>query len=289
MALEFRPLPKAIGAQVLGLDPHNMSAEDITRFRDAFNRNSVLLIRDLPLDPAAHIELTRALGEPDIHPIPTGRLEGYPEILVPKPYGLQHSDNPDEIIGRIPWHADVTFTATPPRAALLRAIEIPQQGGQTGFIDSAAVYAALDEATKQRIHGVEIIHRMVHGQRMLGFDVDDEKAAEVSSKFPDVAQPLVLRDLATGTESLNISPLFADEVIGMDRAAGDALIRELTDFATQDRFIYWHDWQPDDLIIWNNYRTLHSAAGHPQRYSRTMHRTTVKATEPVGRPLAQVA
>lgn len=287
MALEHRSLPKAVGIQILGIDPLNLSNEEAAELRQAFNTHSVLLLRGIHLSPRAHVELTHVLGEPDIHPIATGRLEGYPEILVPKPYGLTHSDDPDEIIGRIPWHSDLTYTTTPPRGALLRGVEIPAEGGRTGFIDSAAVYQALGNDMQQRIEQLEAVHRMTRGQRMLGFELDDEKAAQVASQFPDVIQPLVLRDPETREPALNISPLFADEVLGMDPTAGDALLQELTEFATRETFVYWHDWQEDDLVIWNNYRTLHCAEGHPQKFARTMHRTTLKAEQALGRLLEE--
>ena len=286
MTLKVSPLPKDIGVQVYGFDPLKLGTEEVSQFQTLFDNNSVILIRNIPLSPEKHLELTKALGEPGVHPIATGRLEGYPEILVPKPYGLATSEDPEEIIGRIPWHSDLTFTTKPPRGALLRAVEIPEEGGQTGFIDTARVYSDLDESLKRRIDNLQAVHRMVHGQRQLGFDVDDEKAYEVSQRFPDVVQPLVQIDPESGVVSLNISPLFVEYIVGVSQDESRALLNELLTFATQDQYVYWHEWQLDDLIIWNNYRTLHCAAGHPQKFPRTMHRTTLECRTTMGELLA---
>lgn len=286
MALQVSQLPKNIGVQVYGFDPMNLSAADISQFQTLFNDNSVILIRNIPLSPEKHLELTKALGEPGIHPMATGRLEGYPEILVPRPYGLATSEDPEEIIGRIPWHADLTFTTSPPRGALLRAVEIPAEGGQTGFIDTARVYSELDASLKQRIQGLQAVHRMVYGQRQLGFDVDEQQAAEVSKRFPDVTQPLVQTDPESGVVSLNISPLFLEYILDMASGESRALLDELQTIATQEQYVYWHEWQQDDLVIWNNYRTLHCAAGHPQKFPRTMHRTTLESRTAMGKLLA---
>ena len=76
--------------------------------------------------------------------------------------------------------------------------------------------------------------------------------------------------------SLDISPMFADAVVGWPAAKSEALLKRLREFATQDRFVYWHDWKQGDLVIWNNYRALHSAAGHKNRYKRTMNRATIQ-------------
>ena len=125
------------------------------------------------------------------------------------------------------------------------------------------------------IEGLEIVHRQARSRRLLGLDHDAEKARELAARFPDMAHPLVRVDPSSGIRSLDISPLFADAVASWPADKSEALLARLREFATQSRFVYWHDWKTDDLIIWNNYRTLHSAAGHKNRYARTMNRTTL--------------
>ena len=144
MTLKLVPLPKGVGAELRGLDPGRLGRGDEAALRDAFVHHSVLVLRGVPLSCDAHVALTRALGTPEIHPIATGRLEDHPEIIVPRPYGADETDDPEQIVGRIPWHADLTYTQRPCRGALLRAIEIPPEGGATGFVDAAAVYDALE-------------------------------------------------------------------------------------------------------------------------------------------------
>ncbi len=286
MTLELRPLSGSVAFEIHGIDPARLSESDRSELRQVFLRHSVLVLRRTRVTPESQLALATALGEPEIHPIAAGRLDGHPAILVPKPYGVQASDDPDEVIGRIPWHADLTYTTAQPRGALLRAVEIPPEGGQTGFIDTVAVYEALPEAQRRRIEPLEAIHRLSHAQRLLGLDMNSERTHEVARRFPPVAQPLVLRDPATGCRSLAVSPLFADEIVGMDRSEGAALLKELEAFATQEHFVYWHDWREDDVVIWNNYRTLHAAAGHQQKHVRTLHRATLKGETTFGRILA---
>lgn len=283
MTLSLVSLPGSVAYEIRGIDPARLTASDREALRDAFLRHSVLVLRRVPLTPDSQLAMAEALGEPEIHPISNGRLEGHPAILVPKPYGAPDSDDPEAIVGRIDWHADLTYTKTPPRGALLRAVTIPPEGGQTGFIDTAAVFDALPEPQRTQLEPLEAIHDLARAQRLLGLDMTSESTQAVARRFPPVAQPLVLRDPATGRRCLNASPFFSEAIVGIDAAEGAALLASLVAFATQPRFVYWHEWQENDLVVWNNYRTLHAAAGHKQKYARTMHRATLKGEAVLGR------
>jgi taurine dioxygenase len=272
--LELVPLPNDVGSEIRGLDPDGIGPPEEAWLRDAFLQNSVLVLRGARLTPEAHIAMTRVLGKPEIHPMTRARQQTHPEIIEPRPYGAEETDDPEEIVGQITWHADQSYTQRPSRGALLRSIEIPPEGGQTGFVDTAAVYAALPEDRKSQIEGLELVHRLARGQRLLG--LDSEEASEVAERFPDVAHPLVRVDPTSGIRSLDISPMFGDAVVGWPVEESEALLESLRAFATQSHFVYWHDWKPDDLVIWNNYRTLHCAAGHRKKFVRTMNRTTLE-------------
>src|SRR3546814_14799955 len=49
----------------------------------------------------------------------------------------------------------------------------------------------------------------------------------------------------------------ADEVVGMPRAEGRALLMRLLEWASQPAFSYSHQWQEGDLVIWDNCGALH--------------------------------
>jgi alpha-ketoglutarate-dependent taurine dioxygenase len=54
---------------------------------------------------------------------------------------------------------------------------------------------------------------------------------------------------------------------------------ELRTFATQSQFAYFHPWRVGDLVLWDNWRTMHVATGHKRRFTRVMHRTTLRGGE----------
>jgi alpha-ketoglutarate-dependent 2,4-dichlorophenoxyacetate dioxygenase len=62
---------------------------------------------------------------------------------------------------------------------------------------------------------------------------------------------------------------------------GRALLEELTQFATQQRFVYRHSWRVGDLVVWDNRCTLHRARPYDDtRDRRDMRRTTIEDSAP---------
>jgi taurine dioxygenase len=74
-------------------------------------------------------------------------------------------------------------------------------------------------------------------------------------------------------------------VLGLDQAEADALISELADILTEDRYAYYHQWGADDVIIWDNWRVIHCVTGVPEGVSRLGIRTTISGDYNVGRYL----
>ena len=61
-----------------------------------------------------------------------------------------------------------------------------------------------------------------------------------------------------------------------------AYLRDLVEHATQRQFVYVHTWQVDDLVVWDNRRTMHRARPFPAEEPRDVRRTTLVG----GRPTA---
>ena len=65
---------------------------------------------------------------------------------------------------------------------------------------------------------------------------------------------------------------FADMVL-----LARAFLRDLTEHATQRKFVYAHVWKPWDLVMWDNRVTMHRARRYDPTEVRDMHRTTLTA------------
>ena len=101
--------------------------------------------------------------------------------------------------------------------------------------------------------------------------------------FPPVAHPLVWTHPDTGRKVLNVSTLNIRGILGMEQEESDALIAQLIAHALQPRFQYGHAWENDDIMLWDNRRTMHCAFGHPVDQVRIVQRSTIRGTVAMGR------
>ena len=285
MTFSFRPLSPALGVEVHGLDPKAIGDREREQLRQAYREHGVMLVRGLDLTPEQHVELTRVFGVPDIHPIEKIRLPEQPEVIVlaQAPLAADEPEDPagEEPVGAIAWHSDLTYTAFPSRGALLYARVVPEEGGVTGWIDTASVYDALPESTREKIAGLDAVHSLGPLQQAIKNAKVQEYGSESEDfpEFSEVIHPLVHRHPETGRRVLNVSPAFMRRIVGLPEEESDALLDELRMFATQGRFAYFHPWRVGDLVLWDNWRTMHVATGHKRRFTRVMHRTTLHGGE----------
>ncbi len=295
MSFETRPTATGVGAEIVGLDLSGPIDEATRRaLNAAWLDAGILVFRGIGTDADAHRELSRCFGELEVHPVESIRLAGCPEIIELKNgYSEEMSvhyfdDQPVE--GRIPWHTDMIYTTRPCRGALLRMVEAPAAGGETGWIDTAAAYDALPEVSKERVEGVEARFDFVEDICDMRFGrPDNMRHAARSSKdfghFDPVAHPLVWTHPLSGRRAIMVSPVQLIEVVGMPKEEGDALLEELVAFVTSGRFTYVHEWAEGDMVLWDNWRTMHQAFGTPAGLKRTVHRTSLRGEYDMGRVL----
>ncbi|HEX7929672.1 MAG TPA: TauD/TfdA family dioxygenase, partial [Sphingomicrobium sp.] len=74
-------------------------------------------------------------------------------------------------------------------------------------------------------------------------------------------------------------------ILGMERTESDALLAQIADHLVDPAFAYFHEWQENDLVVWDNWRTIHSANGVPLHCRRRARRTTIMGDYKVGRYL----
>jgi taurine dioxygenase len=230
------------------------------------------------------VAISRIFGCPERHPIAGIRHPEEPLIIVLDNGGIKvdpSDPTAEDIAGSIPWHSDLTYTESPSKGAVLRAVVVPEEGGQTGWIDTARVYAALPDRLKRDLDSLQLVHSFDPAQARrrkaaapLGSSADDLPELPV---FPPVVHPLVHHHPENRETVLNISPFFSRYIPDVPEKEASELYEELVDFATQEEFAYVHDWQPGDLMIWDNRRTMHRAFGCKRKYARVMHRTTLSA------------
>jgi alpha-ketoglutarate-dependent 2,4-dichlorophenoxyacetate dioxygenase len=153
---------------------------------------------------------------------------------------------------------------------------VPESGGETGFADMRAAYDALPQDMQERIEGLKAEHSYFYSRKRAGFDITDEQI----EKGPKAIHSLVHVHPGSGRKSLYIAA-HAMRIVGMEDKAGKALLAELLEFATQPQFTFEHHWKPGDLVIWDNFCTMHRGGEYDDvNQRRDLRRTTVFAWPP---------
>jgi alpha-ketoglutarate-dependent taurine dioxygenase len=169
------------------------------------------------------------------------------------------------------WHTDKSWHAVPPLLTMLYAVELPPTGGDTEFANTLLGYAALPEATRNRIAPLRVAFCWGAGGGKSMMTRED----------PPVDHPLVRTHPDTGRRALYLGN-HASHILGMPEAEGATLLGDLLEHTTQPQFVYAHRWREGDLVMWDNRCLLHRAVANYEmgRHRRVLHRSVVRGTVP---------
>jgi taurine dioxygenase len=291
MRFETHTLPgqASFGAVVTGLDPVDI-ADPATRraLHELWIERGMLVFRGIEGGTETQIRLSEIYGELQDHPVAEA-VPGANTKLSTIPYHPEHGDlyevDGEVKGGWLPWHYDLVYVDRINRGGILRPLKLPKRGGETGFIDQIAAYAALPADLAARIEKLSVIYRfnLDSSQARFGQRADrclrlHEGVVAAMERFkgrPRVLHPMVYEQSETGRKVLNVSPWFAEGIEGMENEQGDALLREVVSYATRAELAYYHAWQADDMVLWDNWRMMHCACGVPADERRFMQRTTI--------------
>jgi alpha-ketoglutarate-dependent taurine dioxygenase len=255
-----------------------LSGRHAAQMRELAETRGVLLFRGIAMDDAQQLDFTRTLG-----PVFNAGSGDVYKVTFDK------SENPnlwEYNYGNFSWHIDRTDTDVPPFASILNAKRLTATGGQTEFANTYAAYEELPEEDKQLIEGLKVVHKVAFSFKESVPDPTAEQLARWQG-FADKIHPLVWRH-RSGRKSL-ITSTSGAHILGMDEAEGAALLARLIAWASQPRYVYVHEWQLGDIVLWDNTGTMHRVRRYDLDAGRLLHRTTVLGDEPfeITRELAE--
>jgi taurine dioxygenase len=280
MSLEIVPAGAVLGAEIRGVDLSQPLGDNLfAEIEHAYNEYGVIFFRGQRIAPEQQVAFTRRFGEIEFNIFgERWSVPGCPEIVVVsnitqdgKPTGIRRAGEN--------WHSDMCYTARPPRGTMLFAQEIPTLHGlplgDTEFASAAAAWDALPAA----------MQRLLDGKRAV-FDFRARKRAfpptqEEIERNPPVTHPIVRTHPHTGRKFLYVMRDDCTAIEGLDDEEAHGLICALADHIAKPAFIYRHQWQAGDLLLWDNCTVQHRAIQDydlPQR--RLMHRTTMGGAVP---------
>jgi taurine dioxygenase len=191
--------------------------------------------------------------------------------------------------GELQWHSDQSYMLQPATGAALFALELPGEGGETSWVDLRAAYAHMPRQLRAKISGKRGIFD--YSKRLAGYgrDADRQISEEAKRLTPPVTHGLVRSHPETGDRSLYLDSTTTVGIDYMDIASGLALLDEIYGSVTRDPFVYAHQWQVGDLVLWDNGFTMHRRTAFDPAARRLMKRLTMNLDRrrhvmPDGRP-----
>jgi taurine dioxygenase len=213
----------------------------------ALLRHPVLVFHGQDLTPGELVDVARRLGEPERYERAHPDHPEQPEIAVFSNVAGRGLSAPPY------WHTDGLLREVPPRATLFYAVEAPERGGDTLFVDARALFMSLDADDRRTLTGLECV--LPTGTR----------------------HPLVKEHPGTGVPALYANLASTVGIVGVARDSATRLFAQLRALYDESEHAYRHRYRPGDLVIWDNDAVAHSATEPaPPEFPRLVLRVDVR-------------
>ena len=285
--MQIVPMETRLGAEVRGINAGEaLSEADQAKLRDALSRHRVLLVRGQNLVPVdKHIRFAQAFGPLGAIAdtlIGMGKREYQPGEIPECVSVISNIKVNGTSIGSLGdgecfWHNDSCFADEPPAACVLHSIEIPTEGGNTAFLDMVDALETLPADLRKRIEGRKIRHSKVYTS---GGDVRPQFAGEYDvTNQPGPEHPIVI-NLKSGRQALFLGRRLGAYVVGLPAEESEELLDALWAHTVSDERVWSHSWKLGDVVIWDNFTTMHHRDPFDANQRRRMHKVQVAGERP---------
>ena len=283
MNIVIKQLHRDFVGEVSGVDLSKpLSSDTVEQIEQGMDKFGVLIFHDQDITDDQQIAYTKNFGELELH-IGSNVLKANERRLRIEFADVSNLDQSGEVLkrgdrrrmfnlGNRLWHSDSSYRKIPAKCSLLSCHSKPSFGGNTEFAFMPAAYDALDDAIKKEIEELVTEHSLIYSRGLLGFS---EFTNEERETFKPVRQALIRKNETTGRKSIYLSAHIGT-IVGWEIPEARDFIRELTEHATSRNFVYTHEWNIGDLVVWDNRQCMHRVrpfkdTGEP----RDMRRTTI--------------
>ena len=292
--IEVLPAAAALGAEIRGVDLKTLDDATFERLHDHWLDHLLLVFRNQSLAPQDLVNFAKRFGTP----VTSSGLHkrGLEERTANKIFNLppevtvvtnvKEEGKPVGILGdgEVVWHADFSFKERPTAARMLLAVEIPpsELGGHTFFSNCYAAYETLSDDMKQRIARMTIKQANIVDTAM-----QIRPGARLDMDIREIegpSHPIVSTHPETGRSMLFLGRRHSAYVNGLTLEDSEALLNELWAHATQDRFVYEHEWAVGDVVVWDNRATLHRRDSFESTSRRVLYAAQVEGHKPFEAP-----
>ena len=272
-ALQIKKVTRVIGAEISGVSlKEPLHPEDRAAIEAALLEHHVLFFRDQDITPEEQVAFSRQFGT----------------ISTP-PFTPKYSKSPDYIVldqttpegeGADNWHSDNTFMAEPPLGSILKAVLLPETGGDTCFANMVVAYEALSEPIRAMLDGLKAEHDITKPlQKAIAAGHSEAKLSDVQAKWPPVQHPVVRTHPVTGNKALFVNGNSTTRLLGISERENQMLLPFLLDHVRSPAFQCRFRWDAHSIAFWDNRSTQHYAVPD-YRERRIMHRVTLAGDRP---------
>jgi alpha-ketoglutarate-dependent taurine dioxygenase len=271
---EVIPLSDLMAAEIIGLDlsqPFDTATQ--ATVHQAFLDHQLLAFRNQNLTKDQQVDFTEQFGTLERHTARNRGVGAHPLVHIVS--NLTAAGTPSGTVNSTQWHSDKSFRPAPSMATILHAVTLPPVGGDTCFANMYAAYAALPDAEKAELKGIQIIHSWELSRENIGRALSEEEKRDA----PPMTHPLIRVHPETGRKGFFMGA-HASHLEGMPQDEGRARIEALETHATQPQFVFRHHWRDGDVLMWDNRCLLHHADPNfdAARHPRVLHRTCLRGT-----------
>jgi len=281
MSITVTPLSPACGAEISGVDLRApLDPTTVREIEDAFHEHVVVVIRGQDItgdDQRRFAGYFGKLGERRRSPNGSNPGGDYDSPFM---YVTNIVENGKPIgafgDGEMWFHHDTSYYENPHKMTLLYSMELPSWGGNTCFSNMYAAYERLPEALKQKLDGRKVlqIHDYKRRERI------DIYNSDISGML-QYEQPVFVTHPRTGRKALYISRLMSARIEGLAPAESEAILEELFDRSEDPEIVLEHEWALGDLVMWDNYASIHMRKDFPREERRLMRRLTIDGYGPL--------
>jgi taurine dioxygenase len=289
------PVNGAFGATLHIDDVRELDDRQTADLRRAWLKYHVVRIRGQQLDDAAQVAFGQRFGDLKItSPLPNPltradlgqatsglaqapRDERYPQItivsnVVDKGLALGGLGS-----GELSWHSDMCQFLKPPSATIVYGAEIPPGQGGTSF---ASVALAAQHLPREELAAVAALSiKQDEIMDSAGYPRAGHAPVTDVTSSPGRVQPLVTRHPETQAPVLFLGRRLYAHVPELAVEESERLLDRLWAHATQPRFVWTHDWEPGDIVIWDNRSVLHKREPFDSNARRMLRRVVVEGSE----------
>lgn len=261
-----------IGAVIGGVDMRTaLPTESIAAVRQALLDHGVIFFRGQDITLDQYWAFMESFGQPQKEESAGTDHDRADEVQTGDMSSIRHST--------AVWHADTTSLARPPIATAIRAVQVPEFGGDTCWSSMYAAWDALTGPIQRMLDGLTAIHSVVPTYLRMGEYRPMYEANYGSRHAPEQVHPVVITHPESGRKALYVNESFTTRLVELERLESDAVLAFLFRHVERPDFIMRWKWTANDVAFWDN-RSVQHYAVPDYRSTRLMQRIVLAGVKP---------